>query len=113
MLPYLYGLQHGLGGLGFGMLHTPAWVVGSCSRGPLAGGTPQIQVHPIHVADRMKNLVEFFETLRCGSQDQACPSQTKMDHNFSGLMERKVHRHAANCHRLALCATISPMSLAT
>ena len=54
---YSYGLLHGLGGLGFVMFHYPAWAVGMYSSGPLAGGTPQIQVHPTHVADRMNNPV--------------------------------------------------------
>ena len=55
---YSYGLLHGLGGLGFVMFHYPAWAVGMYSSGPLPEETPQIQVHPTHVADRMKNPVE-------------------------------------------------------
>ena len=42
---YSYDQIHGLGGLGFGVLHQPAWAVGSNfgsnSSGPPAGGTLQ------------------------------------------------------------------------
>ena len=51
---YSYDQIHGLGGLGFGMLQQTAWAVGSNNSGPPAGGTPQIQVHPTQVSDRMK-----------------------------------------------------------
>ena len=43
---------------GFVMFLYPAWAVGLYSSGPLAGGTPQIQVHPTHVAERMNNPVD-------------------------------------------------------
>ena len=35
------------------MFHHPAWAVGSYSRGPPAGGTPQIQVKPTQVYEEM------------------------------------------------------------
>ena len=58
---YSYDQTHGLGGLGFGMLHQLAWAVGSNSSGPSARGTHQIRVNPTHVSDCMDNLVsEMF-----------------------------------------------------
>ena len=47
----------GLGSLRFGMLHPPAWAVGSYSSSPPARGTPQIYVNPTQARDQMRHPV--------------------------------------------------------
>ena len=52
---HMYDQIHGLGGLGFGMLHQPAWAEGSNSSDPPARGTLQLSLPNPYISDRLNN----------------------------------------------------------